>query len=197
MPSIVDICNLALSHLGKGAIASLAESSEAARACNLHYEIIRDKSLEDFPWRFAQRQVNLSLRSGITVVGWVYVYAYPANCLSVNKVYTPATYTEPEPQPFDEFNPDGTKSIVTNLQDAYAEFTARITDPVLFSSLFVTAMSFHLASDIAVKLTGNDGKRNDMLQIYYQKLQEAKNASAQQRYDKPKLAKTYTTGRWS
>ena len=130
-------------------------------------------------------------------MGWVYVNAYPANCLSVNKVFTPATYSDPEPQPFDEFNPDGTKSIVTNLQDAYAEFTARITDPALFSPLFATAMSFHLASDIAVKLTGNDGKRNDMLRIYYQKLQEAKGASAQQRYDKPKLARTYTTGRWS
>lgn len=197
MPSVVDICNYALSHMGKGTIASLSEASEAARSCSLRYESIRDKSLEDFPWRFAQRQTALSLRSGITIVGWDYVYAYPPNCISVNKVFTPATYNEPEREPFDEFNPDGSRSIVTNLASAYAEFTARITDPSLFTSLFVEALSFHLASDLAVKLTGSDGTRNDLLKIYFQKLMEAKTALAGQRYEDAKLAKSYARGRWA
>lgn len=196
MPSIVDICNYALNHIGKGTISALDTSTEASRRCSLRFEPVRDKVLEDYPWRFARRQVALAASSS-TVVGWDYVYAYPSSCVKVRKVFTEATFGEAEPQQFDIYNVGGVQCVVCNLESAYAEFTYRVTDPTLFDPLFVEALSYALAADLAFQLTGNSGTRDAMLKIYFQFLQQAQASAATERYEQAKYAKSYTTGRWS
>ena len=55
MSSIVDICNMALSHLGIGEeIASLTEKSEEARACNRFYSQCRDAMMREWDGQFPQ-----------------------------------------------------------------------------------------------------------------------------------------------
>jgi hypothetical protein len=196
MASVVDICNYALNHIGKGTISALDSSTEASRRCSLRFEPVRDKVLADYPWKFARRQVALALTAN-TVVGWDYVYTYPANCVKVRKVFTEETLGEVEPQPFDIFNVAGVQCVASNLESAYAEFTYKVTDPTLFDPMFVEALSYALASDLAFQLTGSDGVRDKMLRIYFSYLSQAQASSAQERYEEPKYAKSYTTGRWS
>lgn len=196
MASVVDICNFALDALGKGTIAALDSSTEASRSLLLKYEPTRDAVLRDYPWQFAKKQVALSLQTS-TVVGWDYVYGYPSNCVKVRKVYTEETYWNPEPEPFDEYDVGGITCVVCNLEFAYAEYTAKITDPTRFDAMFVKALSFALASEVGFKLTGNAGIRNDMFKLYMQTLQAAQASSNTERYEKAKYAKSYTTGRWA
>ena len=63
MSSEVDICNLALSHLGdEASLASIdpPEGSAQADHCAKFYPIARDLMLEKHPWKFATRRVLLS-----------------------------------------------------------------------------------------------------------------------------------------
>ena len=81
-----DICNMALSNLGKGVIANMEEGIEDARACKLFYETTRREVLREFPWGFAHRIERLAVVD-TNVPGWSYAYGYPAQCLKINNVF--------------------------------------------------------------------------------------------------------------
>ena len=82
----IDICNLALSYIGKGTIADLEEKNENARQCKLHYDHQRQMLLRDYDWGFARRIVNLAVVNA-KIPGWRYVYKYPAKCLAVRRLF--------------------------------------------------------------------------------------------------------------
>ena len=86
MASEVDICNLALSHIGASAtISSLTEASEEAFHCNLLFADTRDTLLRSFPWVFATRHIALS-DVGTPPGNWAYRYSYPNDCLFAREI---------------------------------------------------------------------------------------------------------------
>ena len=79
MSNEVDICNLALSHLGDVAnISSIdpPENSVQAMHCARFYPIARNALLEMANWSFAMRRIALTPLS-VTNDQWQYVYAKP------------------------------------------------------------------------------------------------------------------------
>ena len=84
--SDVVICNLALSHIGAGTIAALADATTIARACNTHYATTRDAVLRDHAWGFAKKRKVLILIAD-TYSGWDYSYLHPADCIVAHKIY--------------------------------------------------------------------------------------------------------------
>jgi hypothetical protein len=60
MSSIVSICNLALSNLGKDNISALTDEGAEARACNQFYDHVRDTLLQVYPWSFAGKTASLA-----------------------------------------------------------------------------------------------------------------------------------------
>lgn len=158
MASEVEICNLALGHLGDNAtVASLdpPEGSAQAEHCARFYPIARDSLLELHTWRFATRRATLAELVN-TTTAWDYAYAKPADCLRVIAVIEP-TATDDQiasgikvPQPFAcEINDDLAEVILTDQEDAVMRYVARISDPTKFSPLFVMALSWHLAGMLA------------------------------------------------
>ena len=73
-----DICNMALSNIGKGVIENMEEGVENARACKLFYDPTRREVLRSFPWGFAHRIERLAVVD-VDVPGWD--FAYFLNCL--------------------------------------------------------------------------------------------------------------------
>ncbi len=62
MPStVVDICNLALGHLGEAPITAISDENTRARACNERYESTLDATLRAHRWNFAQARVAVEL----------------------------------------------------------------------------------------------------------------------------------------
>lgn len=49
----LELCNVALAHLGEARIAALTDDTAAARACALHYEPTRKEVLRSHRWNFA------------------------------------------------------------------------------------------------------------------------------------------------
>lgn len=173
MASEVDICNLALGHIGDAAtVSSISppEGSPQSEHCARFYPIARDALLEMHPWGFATKRVNLALLTSAWPE-WTYAYAVPNDALNLLAVLPPAAtddYSagiqtmfsqtgEPitaggnyQPQPYNwEIMDDGTQVIYTDQVNAALRYSAQITDTTQFSPLFVTNLSWLLASYLA------------------------------------------------
>lgn len=177
MASAVDICNLALSHLGDTAtVASLdpSEGSAQAEHCARYYPIARDSLLEMHPWGFATRRVQLAQLSN-PWPEWLYAYAQPSDALNILAVLPPdatddynaipaaphrhgdcsaGAYT---PQKFScEVDGNGASVILTDQADAVLRYTSLVYDTTKFSPLFVMTLSWHLASMLAGPIIKGD-----------------------------------------
>jgi hypothetical protein len=160
--SEVDICNLALGHIGDSATVSSInppEGSAQAEHCSRFYPIARDALLEMHPWGFATKRINLALlTSGYPE--WEYCYAMPADALNVLAVLpSDATddYTSPatsggiySPQPFNVETTDGGVNVIyTDQPNAALRYSGLVTDTTKFGPLFTTSLSWLLASYLA------------------------------------------------
>lgn len=180
MASEVDICNLALGHLGDSATVSSLnppEGSAQAEHCSRFYPIARDSLLEMHNWGFSTKRANLALLTS-TFSEWQYCYAQPADAINLLAVLSsdatddysvPLQYSSSvmgvpitmggvyEPQPFSsEILDDGTPVIYTNQVNAMLRYTATVSDTTTFSPLFVDALSWLLASYLAGPIIKGD-----------------------------------------
>lgn len=153
-PSPVNICNIALSHLGAGGIDALTERSAEANACQLHYDIARDATLRDFPWNFATKRAVLAALSETPPAPWSYLYALPTDCLLAREIVNSGGTAR---IPFSvESNSGGTARVLLSDQSsATLVYTARVTEAALFDPMFVEALSWRLAALICMPITRN------------------------------------------
>jgi len=170
MAAVVDICNLALGHLGDEAtISSIDPPDGSAQAghCAQFYPIVRDSLLEMHTWRFNTKRAVLALSAQSAPVGWAYVYTLPSDCVKPIAVLMPASRsdlfsTQPTlmtPSNTDTNNAqdyvveadpdDGTPILYTNVAEATLLYSIGVTDPTKFPPLVVTAIARLLASYLA------------------------------------------------
>ncbi|SKA88902.1 hypothetical protein SAMN02745166_01505 [Prosthecobacter debontii] len=57
----LELCNVALAHLGQARIAAIGDANASARACDLHYEPVLKEVLRSHRWNFAVKRHNASL----------------------------------------------------------------------------------------------------------------------------------------
>ena len=195
MASEVDICNVALAHLGDtGTIASIdpPEGSAQAEHCARFYPMARDTLLELHDWNFATRRISGAAVAPETTA-WAYAYAKPNKALKVFAVLPPdadddnvGTLGQPNTEPFVvETDSSGREIIYTNIEDAVLRHTVRVTDPTRFPPLFIETLTWKLAAMLAGPVIKGDvgqteAKRCEaMVQIY---LGQAKLSDTRQRH---------------
>lgn len=225
MASEVQICNIALSHLGDTAtVASISppEGSAQAEHCARFYPIARDTLLEMHGWGFATRRITLALLTA-TMNQWKYVYAMPANVINVISVIPPDAvndysapsysfdtygYHEPQvnpaaayytPQPYSiETLSTGQQVICTDQVDALLRYTAAVTDTTKFSPLFTMSLSWLLASMLAGPLIKGDVGASEgkrCYQMFQAHYVEATQSDAVQRSIHPQQIVPWMSGR--
>lgn len=174
MSSDVEICNLALAHLGDSAtIASInpPEGSAQAEHCARWYPIARDSLLEMQEWNFATTRALLAELVN-PFPQWQHAYARPTDCLKVLAVLPSDARSDlAESFPRDHFYygavPDlltvytpqdfttetdaatGNQIILTNQPNAMVRYTRSVTDTSKFSPLFRDALGWYLAGYLA------------------------------------------------
>lgn len=219
MASDIDICNLALGHLGDTANVSSIdppEGSAQAEHCARFYPIARDALLEVHTWGFATRRISLALlTSGWPE--WNYAYAQPADALNILEVMPPdATddYSQPldqgvfptssvagkyVPQPFScETDSLGRQVIYTDQVNAVLRYTSNDVDPAKFSPTFTMALSYQLASMLAGPIIKGDAgaaAAKDCLQKAQLWLSKATASDANQRKINPVQNVPWVSGR--
>lgn len=200
MLSVIDICNKALSLINISSISDLAEASAQARACSFHYEISRDSLLREHPWGFARTFATLA-QTNISHPHWEYVYALPPEYLyginiipsddsvsAVNGIImteVPGQFAIEAAYRYELANMDGNRVILSNVSEAMMEYIKRITDVTVFDATFVDALSYKLASDMAMPLTGDSRLAAYYNERYVQALQHAKVMAANEAKHKP------------
>ena len=158
MSSVVEICNMALSKAGiTDSIMNLdTEQSTSALWCKIYFAPARDTVLRDYPWNFAIKTVTLSPLDYEHPEGKI-VYLYPSDCLNVisvsNALYSIGIVG---------VGTDMRKVIVTDADQAQVQYIARVTDPNIFDPIFISALSWYLASELALSAGGNNSQRAQM-----------------------------------
>lgn len=182
MTTVEDTCNRALSEIGtQTTIDSINDLGPAATQCKLWYNNQRQSLLRAAPWGFGRTQLALT-----EVGSWVdntapypflYAYTYPADCLKFRYILAPPCNTVVPPEV--DVGPPGPywgvpsrawrylvmhdatlgKIIVSNVRAAIGVYTADITDPDLFDSMFESALAASLAYKLVIPLSGNVGMR--------------------------------------
>ena len=175
MATEVDICNLALAHLGDTAtVASInpPEGSAQAEHCSRFYPMARDALLEQHTWGFATKRVQLAILDEAWPE-WTYAYAMPNDAVNIVAILSPTAtddYSQGlinipdvsiagnyEPQPFScELNDTGAQVILTDQEDAVLRYTALVSDTTLFSPLFTMTLSWRLAGLLAGPIIKGD-----------------------------------------
>lgn len=178
----VDICNIALSHIGEnGRITSLDtdvdESAEAA-ICARYYPIARNTVLEHGSWTFTSRRKTLVSVTN-TRTEWQYAYAIPSDVLSIISILPPdapddylatvavdqyrSIATDNEffqinaPAKFTtEIDDEGNRVLYTNMADAEMRYNAIVSDTRQYPPTFRMALSWHLASLLAGAIIKGD-----------------------------------------
>lgn len=196
MASAVDICNLALAHIGNAAnISAIAPPDGSAEAdhCQRFYPIARDVCLESHTWGFATKRKALAALAGTPPDNWIYQYMLPADCLRPVAILMPSSTDDNDAQPFAvEALENGTRVLYTNVEDATLRYLSAITDTTKFSPTFVSALSWLLASYLAGPvLKGQAGvkAKESAYKVHLIELAKARSHDANARRDT-----TYKTG---
>lgn len=207
MKSEVDICNMALGHLGVSmTIMDIqAENSVEARTCRTFFETARDLALEEAPWPFAKRTNDLQIVAG-NKYGWEYRYRYPNDCLSARQIITEEltgivetgdSIIRPMPIPFEvvEDEANGGKAILTDVENAILIYTARITKVSVMPTAFQIAFSLGLASLISGPLSANPKNRDAVSKAYELAISKAVGRAFNEGRERPERESEFTAAR--
>lgn len=189
MSSDVDICNLALSHLGDEAeVSAIAppDGSPQAAQCGRFYPMARDVLLEAHPWTFATKRVALAEVTNTLPDDWTYAYALPSTCLRPLAALYPGLPAQLFGESDDGSHPyivetaeDGGLVLFTNLQTATLRYIDRVEDTAKFTPGFTAALSRLLASYLAGPiLKGREGRAEAQNQLKLFEFEYRKAAAA-------------------
>jgi hypothetical protein len=156
---MVDIWNRALNRIGQTErVESPDADSIAARVCDDHYDDCRDEALELRAWRWAKKQVACAELAGVTRFGWAHCYSLPPDFISARNLIDNDTRISLVPSetliPYEVVSNDSGNGRIlctdTALEDFDGlEYTARIETVAAWPRLFVSAVAWRLAAELA------------------------------------------------
>lgn len=172
MASVVQICNMALSHIGSEArVSSISppDGSVEAGHCATFYDQARTEMLEPGNWAFALKRATLAQVTNASTA-WAYAYVKPADCQRALRILRPSVgvtvftqdlVAQPHVDDRDSapFDLEG-EVLYTNEPNAVLVYTRDITDTTKFPASFTSALSYLLAAYVAGPIIkGNEGAR--------------------------------------
>lgn len=193
MSSVVDICNLALAHLGDEAnVVSINPPDQSAQAsyCSRFYPLSLSSVLADHTWGFATKTVTLALLANGNSL-WAYCYEAPSDIINVIAVFDYAAVGDVNngeignQQDFSmELDANGNQVVYTNQQNAMMKYVSHVTNTAHFHPKFVVALAWMLAANLAgIIIKGDVGVSASMkcMEAYKMALEKAIESDAQNR----------------
>ncbi|TSA28583.1 hypothetical protein D4R71_00325 [bacterium] len=180
MAEQLDVINLALSHIAQTPItavqlAALTGNVQVEAALRL-WEYAREETLRAYNWGFAKVQQALVITTDYDPAVYAYAYVYPTDCVAIRKVNVQASIDNTISGKYKTVY-DKEKSlqrIVTDIEDAYIEYTYDHDTPTLWDSAFVVAFAYRLAAELAKPLNGDDKQAEDKGKLFDIAISEAK-----------------------
>lgn len=176
MANAVEICNLALSHIGSSAVVSAIsppDGSVEAGHCARFYALSRQIMLTSFEWRFAVKRVALASVTNPSTV-WMFAYAMPADCLKPVRVLKGGGLNEQDSADYDMED----NVILTNEESAVLVYTRDVTDTTRYTPEFVSALSWTLASYLAGPIIKGAEGANSSAKLLERAMAEGRRSAA-------------------
>ena len=152
--SKVDICNLALSHIGNDAtVINIDQPSDPKELVfAAWYELTREAVLREMMPNFALDRIRLSKDSTAPAFGYAHRYIIPKTCLRVLGI------GNVEDKKNDYFIGKYLETDVDNPDGLPVRIVRDIKDISLFTSEFIMGFSYRLAENVVLPLTQDVGK---------------------------------------
>lgn len=176
MANAVEICNLALGHLGSEAnVASISPPDGSAEAgyCARYFPIARKLTIALAQWSFATKREKLAEVTNPSNV-WLFAYSLPSNCIKPYRILKLGATTEQDGAAFTI--EDGV--VLTNESNAVLVFTRDVTDTTRYSPEFISAMSWMLSSYLAGPIIKGSEGANSALKLRERAVAETRMAAA-------------------
>ena len=147
MPTKGTSCNKALRRIGEGRVNNLDYPFNSALEQDLSeiYDEVVDEVLCSGAFRFAIKVRSLGALADAESEEYDYVYAKPADCLKPLALVDP---TQGAPLQFEET----AQGLETDESPVSLRYVARVTDPALFDKLFVSALAWRIAAEVATSI---------------------------------------------
>lgn len=158
---------MALGHLKiTRQIANLVtDQSAEAVACRTFYTIAKQEMLEEFKWPFAMKQGQLALvednpfETSTGYSEWAFAYEYPADAVTFGRIVGPVrneSRNDRIPYRIANNAADSSKLILTDIENAFGEWTTNVVTEDMLAASYILALSFKIAFLVAPMVTGGD-----------------------------------------
>ena len=154
----VELCNLALGHLGEQRINSLSDTDPVSRACERYYEPTLHDVLRAHDWNFAGKRVEIEKDGTDPEFGWGYRFALPAD-YEYLRTYNHTIHRGSAPHAIEN------GFLLGNEEPAQITYTFYQNDPTAWDSNFVKAFGTLLAAQLTTVITGSRN-RSELLTEY-------------------------------
>ena len=138
-----EIINIALARLGESPIQTIDEGTAVANAAKTIYDSARRAALRDYNWSFALKESKLSRMEQCGSSFYAYAFALPGDCVRIIRAAGSADYET------------AGAFVYSNSPELTVQYTADIDDAGLFDSKFIEALSYKLASELAMPVKGS------------------------------------------
>jgi hypothetical protein len=169
MAAPVDIADLCLLILGKPTIASFGDNSNAARAINTSYDLLRRK-MQEGPgtWRFTIIRTTLAALTSVPASGpYVQQFALPSDFLrplQIGDTYAGLDMSDYRQGPTDaDYSIEGNILLCDYGAPVSLMYVADTTNTTLFNANFSIALAAEMAYYNCERLTGSDAKQEAAL----------------------------------
>lgn len=172
MYSSIEICNMALAHVGQEGIMSLDEDSKAARLCKQFYDYCRQSLLRLFPWSFALEYTELPREEKTGR------YVVPVDCLYIAECNT---------KDFAVIQ----NTIKADVNPLFIWYVKDVTDLAQTDILFRELLALKIAKEICYNLTAD----MNLFQLLDNRYQQAE-ADARHRQSCEQRMQRVEEGNW-
>ena len=197
MAGKIEIINLALGRANCRLINALDSSGKEERLAALCWDTTRDAALRAHPWGFASRRAKLALLAD-TPQAWEFAYLEPPDCLAVRKILPSPEFGADQPSArFEVGNIGNRTAILSDLSQAFCEYTARVDNPNLFDPGFVDALAWRLAAEFATGIKSDYEAASGMMQLANAAANRAEAESAGESVFEDDPISSFERARWS
>jgi hypothetical protein len=217
MPSTdVDVCNMALAHLGDRRIDRLDQDAQTldplSRYCADFYDQTRREVLSAMRWTFAESDaVLVQVLGGENIGQFGYIHTLPTDCLRLMDVLTASAFdSNGDPTYYqdriDQFKKVG-NTIKSNYEHVAVQYIADVTDITQWDQHAIAALARKLAHYLAGPVADSPALADRMLDLYekvdlpnaqyYDAVQDKSNENSQlatRRANSPIIQERLSTG---
>lgn len=193
--SEVEIVNSALVKIGEAPVVSLTEDREQARVASRQYPLKRDELLRRYRWNFAIKRATLAPDATKPAFGYQNRFLMPSTCLRVIGLYDDAELKRNYTATRKSWKVEG-RYILSDTDVLRIFYLDRITDPTQFDPMFVEALAWLLAYDIAYALSSGPALIDRALRGFSETIKDAKRADAVEGTPEHIEASEWTDSRW-